>query len=66
MADATERKVYTVYRIDFERETREPIGEIVERRKSSRVNNRLGLLQIARQRFSSSTDEALHIGVLDD
>lgn len=66
MADAMNARVYTVYRVDYERSTREPIGEIVERRKSSRQNDRLGLLQMARRRFACTTDEALHIGVFDD
>jgi hypothetical protein len=66
MADGNSDKVFTVYRVDYERRTREPIGEIVERRKSSRHDNRVGLLQVARRQFSSSTDEALRIRVFDD
>jgi len=59
------RKVFTVYRMDFEQRTKEPIGEIVERRKSTRHNNYIGLLQLARRQFSSSTEEAVRIGVYD-
>ncbi len=66
MTDGNIGRVYTVYRLDHERMTREPIGEIVERRKSSRQANATGLLQLARRKFSSCTDEALHIGVLED
>jgi hypothetical protein len=66
MGDCPSEKVFTVYRVDYEQMTREPIGEIVERRKSSRHNNRIGLLQVARRQFSSSTDEALRISVFDD
>ena len=66
MGDDKTEKVFTVYRVDYEQKTREPIGKIVERRKSSRQNNQIGLLQLARRQFSSSTDEALRIGVFDD
>jgi len=62
----SDEKIFTVYRVNYEQSTKEPIGKIVERRKSSRHNNQIGLLQLARQRFSSTTDEALHIGVFDD
>jgi|AP12_2_1047962.scaffolds.fasta_scaffold285187_1 hypothetical protein len=66
MSDGITGKIFTVYYIDYEQRTREPIGKIVERRKSSRENNRIGLLQLARRQFCSSTDEALHIGVFDE
>jgi hypothetical protein len=63
--ERTER-VFTVYRMNFEMRTKEPIGQIVERRKSTRINNHIGLLQLARKRFSTSTDEAVRIGVYDE
>jgi|AP12_2_1047962.scaffolds.fasta_scaffold525780_2 hypothetical protein len=66
MGDVKSDKVFTVYRVDHEQRIREPIGEIVERRKSSRHNNLLGLLQLARRQFSSGTEEALRISVFDD
>jgi hypothetical protein len=66
MSDGQPLKVFTVYRMNFEQRTREPIGEIVERRKSTRLNNHIGLLQLARKRFSSCTDEAVRIGVFED
>ncbi len=62
----SDEKIFTVYRMNYEHSTKEPIGKIVERRKSSRHNNHIGLLQLARKQFSSSTDEALRIGVFDD
>jgi len=66
MSEEKALKVFTVYRMNFEKCTKEPIGEIVERRKSNRQNNRIGLLQLARKRFSSCTDEAVRIGVFED
>ena len=66
MNDEMTGKIFTVYRMNFEKSTKEPIGKIVERRKSSRLTNQIGLLQLARKQFSSSTDEALRIGVSDD
>jgi hypothetical protein len=65
MSDEKSVRVFTVYRMNLEQSTKEPIGEIVERRKSIRHNNFIGLLQLARKRFSSSTDDAVRIGVSD-
>jgi hypothetical protein len=62
----SDEKIFTVYRLNYEQCTKEPLGKIVERRKSSRHNNYIGLLQLARKKFSTNTDEALHIGVFDD
>ena len=66
MSEGRTDRVFTVYRFDYEHRTREPIGHVVERRKSARQNNFIGLLQLARRRYASSTDEALNIGVSDD
>lgn len=66
MSEEKNERVFTVYRMNFEERTKEPIGQIVERRKSTRQNNHIGLLQLARKQFSSTTDEAVRIGVYDD
>jgi hypothetical protein len=66
MSEKGNEKVFMVYRMNFEQRTQEPIGEIVERRKSTRLNNRIGLLQLARKQFSSCTDEAVRIGVFEE
>jgi len=66
MSDERNERVFTVYRMNFEQRTQEPIGQIVERRKSTRLNNHIGLLQLARKQFSSTTDEAVRIGVFED
>ena len=65
MSDERNERVFTVYRMNFEERTQEPIGQIVERRKSTRLNNHIGLLQLARKQFSSTTDEAVRIGVFE-
>lgn len=66
MSEAGDERVFTVYRVDYVHRTRVPIGEILERRRSPRGNNAIGLLQLARRQYSASTDEALSIGIFDD
>ncbi len=56
-------KNITVYRVDYVRKTRVPIGMVVERRAKERGDNLIGLLRMARRAFSSSAQEALHIAV---
>jgi len=60
------RRVFTVYRMNPEDKTRAPIGRIIERRKSERLCNRVGLLQLARKEFSHDMDEMVCIGLHDD
>ena len=66
MSEESPQKVFTVYRMNFEDKKKEPVGQIIERRKSSRLNNRIGLLRLARQKFSFGEDEAICIGMCDD
>lgn len=56
-------KNITVYRVDYVRKTRVPIGMVMERRAKERGDNLIGLLRMARKAFSSSPQEALHIAV---
>ena len=56
-------KQVTVYRVDYVKKTRVPIGHVVERRTKERGDNLIGLLRLARQRYSSSPQEALEIAV---
>jgi len=44
-------KVYTVYRYDFNRHMREPLGLVFERRKKDRGNNIEGLTKLARKLY---------------
>jgi len=53
----------TVYRVDYVRKMKVPIGLVVERRVKERGDNIIGLLRLARKAFSTSTEEALHISV---
>ena len=48
-------KVYTVYRYDYNRQAREPIGMVLERRKRDRGNDIKGLLKLAQKLYSRSS-----------
>ena len=48
-------KTYTVYRFDYIRLVREPVGELVERRSKDRGNNTEGLLRLAQRLYSTSS-----------
>lgn len=56
-------KSVTVYRIDYVKKTRVPIGTVVERRKKDRGNSLLGLLRVARQAYSSSPQDSIQIAI---
>jgi hypothetical protein len=48
-------KTYTVYRFDYTRLVREPVGELVERRSKDRGNNTEALLRLAQRLYSTSS-----------
>ena len=48
-------KVYTVYRYDYKRQVREPIGMVLERRRGDRGNDIKGLLKLAQKLYSRSS-----------
>lgn len=52
-----------VYRVDYVRKTKVPIGWVVERRDRERGDNLIGLLRLARKAYSSSPEDALEIAV---
>jgi len=54
----------TVYRVDYVRKTKVPIGSVKERRKVERGNNLIGLLRLARKSYSTGPQEAIQT-VLD-
>lgn len=56
------RKI-TVFRVDYVKRTRKPIGEVVERRSKFRPDNMAGLLLIARKTYSSSPQDAFQITI---
>ncbi len=56
-------KNVTVYRVDYQRKTKVPIGLVVERRTKERGDNFIGLLRMARKAFSNTPEEAFHIAI---
>jgi hypothetical protein len=54
-------RAVTVYRVDYGRKTKEPIGTLLERRKTERTHNYHDLLRVARRLFALDTVDALHI-----
>lgn len=55
-------KAYTVYQIDYVRHVREPVGMVMERRKTDRGNNIEGLLRLAQRLYSRSSLDS-HISI---
>ena len=56
-------RTVTVYRVDYVKKTRIPIGGVQERRKKDRGGNLLGLLRLARKIYGTSPEDAIHIAV---
>ena len=50
-----------VYRVDYGRKIKDPVGTVFEKRKTERVNNYLDLLWLARRFFALESADALHI-----
>lgn len=57
-------ETYSVYRVDYVKHSRVPLGSVVERRRKKRPNNFLGLLKVARKTFGHSPNYDVRI-VLD-
>ena len=58
-------QTYTVYRFDYIRQVREPVGELVERRGKDRGNNTKALLRLAQKLYSTSSLES-HLIITPD
>jgi hypothetical protein len=55
-------KTVMVYLMDKNRQGKEPMGIITERRKSEReINNAIGMLRLARKEFAETEEEAKRI-----
>jgi hypothetical protein len=54
-------RAITVYRVDYGRKTKDPIGTVFEKRKTERAHNYHDLLRLARRLFALDTADALHI-----
>lgn len=48
-------KVYAVYRYDYNRQVREPVGMVLEHRKGERGKNIEDLLKLAQKFYSTSS-----------
>ena len=56
-------RAVTVYRMDFTRKTKDPIGVVFEKRKSERAGNHYDLLRLARRLFAVDMADAVHIAL---
>jgi len=56
-------KFVTVYRVDYVRKTRVPIGWVAERRRKDRGNNLLGLIRLARNTYGKGDEDSIYITV---
>jgi len=56
-------RAVTVYRKDYGRKTKDPIGAVLEMRTAERAHNYHYLLRLARRLFAWDTSDALHIGI---
>ena len=54
-------RAVTVYRVNYRRKTKDPIGAVLEKRETERVHNHQDLLRLARRLFAVDTADALHI-----
>lgn len=53
----------TVYRVDYVKRSRIPIGTVVERRSRDRGDNLFGLLRLARRSYAPGAHDAFYIVV---
>ena len=56
-------KSVTVYKVDYVKKTRVPIGTVVERRRKDRGDGLLSLLRVARKQFAASAQDSLQIAI---
>jgi hypothetical protein len=54
-------RAVTVYRMDYGRKTKDPVGVVLEQRKTEPTNNYNDLLRLAQRLFALDTADALHI-----
>ena len=50
-----------MYRVDYVKKTKVPIGVVRERRKKTRGGNLFGLLMLARKIYGTGPEDAIHI-----
>jgi len=54
-------RAVTVYRMDYGRKTKDPVGVVLEQRKTERTNNYNDLLRLAQRLFALDTADAVNI-----
>jgi hypothetical protein len=54
-------RAVTVYRMDYGRMIKDPVGVVLERRKTERTNNYNDLLRLAQRLFALDMEDATHI-----
>lgn len=54
-------RVVTVYRVDFNRKIKYPVGVVLEQRQTERGENYKDLLRLARRTFARDTEDAINI-----
>ena len=65
MKGGSDLKTYIVYRYDYIRQVREPVGKVVERRCKDRGDNEASLLKLAQKLFPTSSPN-MQIGIALD
>jgi hypothetical protein len=50
-----------VYRVDYVRKTKDPIGVVFEKRNAERMGNHFDLMRLARRLFAVDEADAVHI-----
>jgi hypothetical protein len=58
-------RAVTVYRMDYGRKIKDPVGVVLEQRKTERTNNYNDLLRLAQRLFALDTADSVHI-VIDE
>jgi hypothetical protein len=56
-------RAVTVYRMDYGRMIKDPVGVVLERRKTERTNNYNDLLRLAQRLFALDMEDAIHIAI---
>ena len=54
-------RAVTVYRMDYGRKTKDPVGVVLEQRKTERTNNYNDLLRLAQRLFALDAADAVNI-----
>lgn len=64
--NGVEMKVYTVYRVENNANTKEAVGKVVERRLGERGNNAEDMLKLAQKLYGMSSNDKQLIIIRED